>query len=217
MIEQTTAFILSGGEARRASGRNKSFLEVDGRLILEHQLDSLRPVFGDRICIVTDRATNYEPYGLRCIPDLPELDELEDLGDRGDSDARLPLKGIASALASGLSPWCFVLGCDMPWPSEQVVRAQLGWLSTATEKESPAPLGLCIRYASRLQPLHAIYHASLAASAKKRLAAEDRSLRRWIDTESRISVLDSTELGLADSAFDRCFENFNSPPDAPSN
>jgi molybdopterin-guanine dinucleotide biosynthesis protein A len=37
----TTAAILAGGQARRMAGRDKSQLRIDGRTVLERQVDAL--------------------------------------------------------------------------------------------------------------------------------------------------------------------------------
>jgi molybdopterin-guanine dinucleotide biosynthesis protein A len=202
ILAASRAFILSGGAARRAGGVNKSLMLLEGRPIVEHQLDRLRPLFGTNITVVTDRAEDFAPYSLSTIADV----------DRSaPPDERSPLRGLAHALASA-GDWCFLLAADMPWPEPELIRAQAAWLARACDAEAPRPLGLVLSSRGILQPFHAFYHASLAAPAQAALASADRSVRGWIRAEASIRVCDVETFAASISPAARPFDGFNAPP-----
>jgi molybdopterin-guanine dinucleotide biosynthesis protein A len=59
MIPGVAVAILAGGKATRMGGQPKSFLVVDGRRIIDRQLDVLRPLF-EEILIVANCSTQDE-------------------------------------------------------------------------------------------------------------------------------------------------------------
>ena len=198
------AFILSGGTARRAGGVNKSFIRVEGKPVIENQLDRLRPAFGDRITIVTDRPADYEPYGVDCIGDL----DLPSAGGRRSS-----LLGIASALSAYAGGWCFLLSNDMPWPDMSILRTQWESLPGHALPPDGALQGVCLESRRGPEPFHAVYHGALAKSAIVALDSDDKSLRRWIAQSVGPRTLSLADLGVDQSALERCLANFNVPPE----
>lgn len=197
------AMILSGGLARRAAGINKSFLLIEGRPILELQLEALRPLFAERIGVVTDRPRDFDGYNLACYEDiaLPEARKGE----------RSSLRGLASALGSADAEWVFLLAADMPWPDPGALRAQAGYLLKQQRPGSEAT-GICLRSVGGIEPFHAIYNRGLAGSAARALAAgEGLSLRRWIGREAGIIAATAGELGVAPERIERCAANLNEP------
>lgn len=214
-IAAAHAFILSGGAARRAGGINKSLLHLPDptgpeRPIIEHQLQRLRPLFGSRITVITDRATEFTPFDLATLPDF----------DSALPEERFPLRGFARALAAASAPpsgFAFLLAADMPWPDADLIRAQARRLlrdAMGEQASSPGPSGLVLLHAGRVQPFHAFYHASLAASARVALSREDRSLRAWIASEPSILTIPAEELAASAASLELAFRGFNTPPDA---
>ncbi|HEX2657694.1 MAG TPA: NTP transferase domain-containing protein, partial [Polyangia bacterium] len=65
------AAVRAGGRAERLGGVTKPMLLVDGRPIIERQLDVLRPLFGARVVVVAnDPAPLREAVGsVDIIPD----------------------------------------------------------------------------------------------------------------------------------------------------
>ena len=61
-MRKISAAILAGGKAVRFNGRDKAFLEVQGRTIFERMLAVLEPIF-DEIIVVTDRPEQYTEFG----------------------------------------------------------------------------------------------------------------------------------------------------------
>lgn len=191
--------ILSGGEASRAGGVNKSFLQVDEMEILEHQLERLEILIPrERIVVVTDRPEDYLMSGLRCVEDL----EFESL-------SRSAMRGFYSALAQAPREWVFVLANDMPWPNERLI--ELMCERVASEKLK----GACLKRGEQLEPMHAIYHRSLAEELRERMMTGDSkqlSLQAWLGNHTRIARLEPEECGLTQRELEECTANFNTDP-----
>lgn len=198
-INEMRAFILSGGAARRAGGMNKSFMEIEGKPIIAHQLERLIPVFGERITVITDRPRDYADFPIARMSDveMPEIAEEERSG----------LRGIVSALYQCMEQWAFILGGDMPWPDAAVLEKQRE-AATAAELDVE---GVCLEGPTGAEPFHGIYRRGLWPRAMTALYL-DKSIRHWIVRMPSIRVIGATEMGLPRSRLDRCLANFNEPP-----
>lgn len=101
-----TGVILSGGENSRMPVL-KGFLKVKGRPIIERSLGVLRDIFG-RVVISTNMPEKYFRLGVPMIGDLKK--------ERG------PMTGILSALIATGEDAVFVVACDMPFISAELIR-----------------------------------------------------------------------------------------------
>src|SRR4051812_44701952 len=100
-----SAAILVGGQARRFAGRDKGTLLVDGRPILDRQIDELSKVTKD-ILIVGSAAVR-SPRA-RAVPDA-----VPGCG---------PLGGLKTALDESAGTATIVVACDMPHVSAPFVE-----------------------------------------------------------------------------------------------
>ncbi|MDR4988356.1 MAG: molybdenum cofactor guanylyltransferase [Bacteroidales bacterium] len=96
--ERLTGVVLAGGKSSRF-GQDKGLYQYDGKPLVEHALDILRPVCHETL-ISTNHPDEYSGFGVRCITDH----------FRGAG----PLAGIHSALMHARTPLVAVIGCDMP-------------------------------------------------------------------------------------------------------
>ena len=100
-----TGVILVGGKSRRM-GRDKAFLKVGGIPIFERILAVFRKSF-ERAVLVGDREERFAGYGLPVLPDIYP----------GSS-----LGGLYTGLYHAETEYVFVSSCDIPFPSEEVLR-----------------------------------------------------------------------------------------------
>lgn len=131
----TTAAILAGGHARRFGGFHKGLLTIDGRPIIEWQLDALRGV-AERVFVVANHAETYEPLGIPVVPDI-----VAGAGSLG---------GILTALATAGEERVLVLACDMPFVTTPFLRhvLQAGQeADVALPRSADGPHPLCACYA----------------------------------------------------------------------
>ena len=137
------AAILTGGQARRLGGADKSALPVGGRAILARQLDVLHAVTPH--VFVVGRAPADLPPGIDVVPD------------------RVPgagaLGGIYTAIMASPHERTLVVGCDMPFVSEALVRRL-----AAEDADIVIP-----RTPRGREPLCAIYARTCAGKIRERI------------------------------------------------
>jgi molybdenum cofactor guanylyltransferase len=192
-------FIQAGGKSSRM-GCDKSWVEVEGRPMIEHVLSAA--------------AQMAEALAVVIHADAPARDRYEDLARRWDArlltdlhDHRGPLGGIHTALVHS-PPDCtaLVLACDLPFLN----RAFLSLLARIHETESNAftapadPDG-------RLQPLAALYGPACLPAVEGLLAA-NRLRADGIRDRVKSRIVPFAEFAHLPDAH-RLLLNLNSPAD----
>lgn len=135
--------VLAGGGSRRM-GRDKALLELEGKSLAVRAVDCLRRHL-DEVVIVSARLGDHAHAEAREIADR--------LPDRG------PLGGIHAALEHARGRAVFVLACDLPRVSPELVGFLL-------QQARPVLAGtgfhgvLAVEAAGRVQPLCAVYSAA---------------------------------------------------------
>lgn len=171
---EATLAIIAGGHATRLGGVPKGLLELEGRTLLQRQLD-LSPLFQD-VLLVTGDPAPYAASGLATVPDA--------IPGRGAPG------GVHAALLRARTPWVFALACDMPFVTREVVEGLLA----ARDGEVDA---VCFEVAGRLEPLMAVYRTSLAATWGELLRDHSPSLRSLL-AQCRARVLPEKRLRALD-------------------
>lgn len=192
------AAILTGGQARRFFGQDKSRLVVpspagDGRTILERQI-SMLGTLASEILIVASAAR---------LPDFTGVTGARAVVDRYPGAG--PLGAVVTALASTPADAVFVIAGDMPNVTASLVEALAARHAQGgadiTVPESPRGL----------EPLAAIYGQSATAGLIRALESGDLSLRRAI-RGLRLTVLPPAHVAaFGDPA--ALFRNINTPAD----
>ncbi len=135
-IAGVSAVILAGGESRRM-GSDKSLLPWHGGRFIEHIHRQLDELF-DEVVIVTNSPSLYTQIPCRKVPDI--------YYKQGS------LAGIHSGLCHARHERIFVVACDMPFLSEEVIRALC-----ACDRQAEVVIP---RSEQGLEPLHACYGKS---------------------------------------------------------
>ncbi len=180
-----TAVILAGGESRRM-GRDKAFLPLFGRPVIEWILGTLRPLFR-RIIIVANRPQLYSGYGAEVMRDA--------------LDIRGPLTGIYTALSVSEGGYNFVFGCDMPFLNPGLI-SYMQRQADGFDAVVPMVRGLA-------EPLHTIYHKRLAHVIKDRLMRGERRIQSIFDAAD-VRYITEEEIDRIDPE-KRSFVNLNTP------
>jgi molybdopterin-guanine dinucleotide biosynthesis protein A len=188
----TGVAILAGGRAQRLGGVTKPLLVIEGRRIIDRQLEVLRPIFGAHLVIVANAAAPFQDLSVDVIP------------DRVGTGAG-PLAGLDAALAF-FPPEVTAVVCvagDMPF----LQPALLLHLRDA----EPAP-AIVPRLVSGLEPLCARYDRALAPLVAAALASGQRALHRLIDRIMNPRFVTEAQLRRLDPEL-RSFTNINTPDD----
>ena len=105
------AFILIGGRSSRL-GTDKAFVELGGRTLAERAVENVRSgISPGQITMVAGSSTQFAIGAL--TSDVPFIFDLY--------KGRGPLGGLHAALAYARTPWIFVLACDYPFVSGELV------------------------------------------------------------------------------------------------
>ncbi len=109
-VSNINAIILAGGKNTRMEGKDKSFLEVEGRPFIEIIIDRLKDLVS-KIIVVTGSPGKYSKFKVKLVSD-------EEAG-------KGPLMGIYSGLKASGAKYNFVVGCDMPFISSALIKYML--------------------------------------------------------------------------------------------
>lgn len=151
-----TGVILAGGEGRRMDGRDKGWIELAGKPMVELVLKRLAPQVNS--CMISANR-NLERYRALNVPVV------------NDGDVYLgPLAGIVTALEAMSTDFALVVPTDAP-----LLPIDLAQLLMESGTNN---LVIC-HDGERLQPLFGLYHRSLAPSIREYLASGQRQLTRW--------------------------------------
>ena len=147
-----TGVILAGGESTRM-GKNKAFIEINGKRIIDRTVSLFREIFDD-VLLVTNTPLDYIELKIRIVTDL------------------VPGKGSLGGIYTGLffssSPKAFFVGCDMPFLDRRVIQYFLGLAQTADI--------VVQRTKDYWQPLHAVYPRTLLKPIERLLQQGELSI-----------------------------------------
>lgn len=130
--KEITAIILAGGKSTRMK-QEKGLVLFKGKMLVEYVIDVAKKITNHIIIITAN--PDYIHLGYPCIQD-----EQKDKG---------PLGGIYTGLVHSSTPKNIVLGCDMPFLSENILTA----LIRNCGKEDV----LLTEYQSKAEPLCSVY------------------------------------------------------------
>lgn len=148
------AIILAGGKNSRMEGRDKAFLEIEGRPIVERLINKFK-VLVDEIIVVTNNPQRYSAYPVKLVSD-----EKPGVG---------PLMGIYSGLKASSAGYNFVAACDMPFLDTGLVKYMI---------DSPHTYDVLIpEIDNQLHPLCGIYSRNCLAVIEEMLTQDRRDVR----------------------------------------
>ena len=199
-----SCLVLAGGRSSRM-GRDKASLVVDGKTLLERQLE-LAAACGAAERIVSLAAGSSlaanPGQGIQIAYDLEP-----DLG---------PVSGISAGLGLATLSHCLVVAVDLPEVRLELLEAM--WAATGVGNSAAPgstraviPPGIVPRLGDQLEPLLAIYPSQAAAA----LARERLVQRKLSATQFAQAAFDAGLVRLWDvpESFGRCFTNWNRPGD----
>lgn len=186
-IPGITGVILAGGESRRM-GSDKSLLPIQGARFIDHVYSRMKALF-DEVVIVTNSPELYTDIDCRKVPDLYY--------------AQGSLAGVHSGLAHAGNEQIFVVGCDMPFISAQVVRHIC---AQSDQGDMVIP-----HSSSGHEPLHALYSKNCLPAMEHVLDAGQRRIMLFFDQVKMVEIPRSKIYELDPAG--KSFLNINTPED----
>lgn len=182
-IDNSTGVILAGGENRRMPVL-KAFIKVNGKPIIERNLNLLRGLFQE-VFIVTNQPELYIHLDAKLFGDVYNI--------------RGPMTGILTSLMNASNEWVFIIACDMPFINEDVIRYMAlnrdGYDSVLTESE----------------PLFAFYSKVLLKPMERSLLAGRNGINDFLKNKKVKYIKLSEVKKIRDG--ERSFINLNTPDD----
>jgi len=168
-------------------GTDKAMLEIQGQPLIQRISQLLREVF-DKVIVVSDKEDRYKFLGLPIYADIRK-----NCG---------PLGGIHSAFVNSQADSLFVLACDTPFVSKELVEY-------ICEFESPADIKVP-EMENRIHPLCGLYSRRILQDIEMRLKSNQLSVQSLIESVKSRVIPITSELPFNRSDL---LANFNSQKD----
>ncbi|VAX22367.1 Molybdenum cofactor guanylyltransferase [hydrothermal vent metagenome] len=182
--------ILAGGKSRRM-GRDKAFVEVDGTPMIERVIAAVRPG-ASTITLIANEPEKFKKFGYPVFADT-----IAGMG---------PLSGLVTAFEVIDGNRIFMVACDMPYVSPEIVEFIIKCGDRPGEALMPIIGG-------REQGLMAIYRRGTLERFMERIEKKDIQFDEFRRSITK-SHVEEEELKLIDPAL-RSFINVNCPDDLP--
>lgn len=189
MKSPCTGVILAGGLNKRFSGRNKAFIRIGEKRIL----DRIYGVFSDlfeEIILVTNDPLEYVEWDLNIVTDLfPE---------------RSSLTGIHAGLFYTKTPCAFVAACDTPFLKRDVIEIILDGMEPRIDVVVPET-------SKGLEPMCSLYATQCLTPLEQQLVKGEFKIDRFLQ-KVRVKKIPETILKEKDPRLISFF-NVNTPED----
>jgi molybdopterin-guanine dinucleotide biosynthesis protein A len=178
MTGRVSVVVLAGGRSRRF-GRDKLAEPIDGRSLLVHAIDAVRPLAGEIVVVAAPGTTPAVPADVVVVHDPVAFDG--------------PLAGARVGLGAATGSIALVVGGDMPDPSVEVLASMIALLEASEAVTSvvlehdgrPRPLPMAVRRDAAL-----LAAAQLLETGERRLRAIIGSLATEVIDERTWRSLD---------------------------
>lgn len=164
-----TAIVLAGGKSKRM-GRDKLFIEIEGRCLLERVLDTLRLIFEDIMIVAASADTGetlerFNRIGHRVVQDL-----IPDKASMG---------GLYTGLYYAASDRVFAVGGDMPFLNKELIE----YIISKDDYDIVIP-----RTSKGFHPLQAVYSKKCLPLMKAMIEDGDLSITRLVGKMKRYEI-----------------------------
>ncbi len=184
------AVVLAGGKSRRM-GRDKRFLELAGRPLIDRVLEVLTPLFDEILLSAAEPDPELARFQARVV-----YDRRPDCATLG---------GLYSALCEVRAPRVFAVACDMPFLNPALIGQMARW--------APEADVVMARLATGLQPTHAVYSKACVPVLERMARAGNLRLQDLVSApEVQVVVLEEAAVRTHDPQL-LSFLNVNTPAD----
>lgn len=142
-----TAVILSGGRSSRF-GSDKGLAQWRGRRLVDLVLDRVPQICSAKVLVLREEQDNGAWLNVTTVHDDPQRNEG-------------PLRGVIRGLEACTTTWAWIVACDQPLVSSDLLCGLMA-------EPSPATLAVIPTWEGRLQPLTGLYHVDAAAPLRAR-------------------------------------------------
>ena len=184
-----SGIILAGGLNKRFSGREKAFITIGGKRIMDRLYELFRNMFA-KIIIVTNDPVKYLEWDAHIVTDIFPI--------------RSSLCGIHAGLTYTQTPHAFITACDAPFLQKDVVEKILEGLSDDIDVVIP-------KTAAGMEPLCAAYSIRCLETIDRQLKSDKLKIQMFF-RKMRVRRISEQTLRRVDPHL-ASFFNVNSPSD----
>ncbi len=185
--ETITGVILAGGQSRRM-GQNKAFLDMGGIPLIEKTYRTMAKLFSE-VILITNTPEEYAFLNCRCQPDIyPGVGSIA---------------GLHAALSASYTERIFVVPCDMPFLSPELITLLC---QTDPTYDAVVPFSRM-----GLEPLHALYHRRCLPQLERAIKSGDIKLQNVLQNIWAYFLPVSAYQHIPDA--EHSFRNINRPED----
>jgi molybdopterin-guanine dinucleotide biosynthesis protein A len=148
--------ILAGGLSKRFSGRNKAFLTIGERRIIDAIYDVVTSVF-EEIILVTNHPMDYLEWDVNIVTDVYPV--------------RSSLTGIHTGLFYASHPYIFVTACDTPFLKRELVE-------TIVQNIDPGDAVVIPETSEGTEQLCAVYSKTCLSLMEKQVKEESFQIKK---------------------------------------
>ncbi len=163
------AIILSGGNNSRML-RNKAFLQIGQKTIIEREIEVLSTLFS-RIIVVTNTPERHEHLRVSLVSDV--------VPGKG------PLGGIYSGLIASKDEHSFVVSCDLPFLNADLIS----YMVEVTDGHDM----VVAKLNGFTEPLHAVYSKHCLIPIKRQLDRNELRIQSFFD-EVKVRYLKKSDI-----------------------
>ena len=179
--------ILAGGRNSRFSGRNKAFIRIGGKRIIDRTYGLFKELF-EEIILVTNDPLQYVEWNLNIVTDIFPLQSA--------------LTGIHAGLFFTTNPYAFFAACDTPFLKRELIE-------TILDKIEPGIDIIIPETSEGLEPLCAVYSKQCLKPAEQHLVQKKLKIRQFF---RKVRVKKLSEKVLREKDLDLLsFFNINTP------
>lgn len=164
-----TGIILAGGKSTRM-GENKSLLNLNGKTVIERVVSLMKSIFQE-VIISTNTPEEYNFLNIPLYKDIYEY--------------KGPLAGIHSGLSNSKTEKSFVVSCDIPLITREMIEFIINY-------KTDNPITIC-KADGFLQQLAGSYSKSVLPNIEKLLTAPQNEQKGQKKTNSKSAVLSLLE------------------------
>jgi len=180
-----TGIVLAGGASRRM-GRDKAFLELDGKPLIAHVIERLARVCAE-VLVVAGDVQPYAGLGARLVED-----RFRNVGVLG---------GLHAGLEAAAHELALAVGCDMPFLSPELLRAFASWAEGFDV--------VVLRQGEQVEPLHGVYRRTCLPAIEAAIRAGERRIISFFP-HVRVRYVTPEDVAPFDPGL-RSFRNVNTP------
>jgi molybdenum cofactor guanylyltransferase len=164
-----TGVVLAGGQGRRMGSVDKGLVSLQGRPMVQHVLDRLRPQVDDIVINANRSHEQYAAFGFPVIADAVG-------GFAG------PLAGLHAALTRAARPLVVTVPCDSPFlPADLVARLHAALVANGADIA-------VARTFDQPHPVFALVRTSVSPYLARFLADGGRKIDAWYATHKTVEV-----------------------------